>query len=112
MCAEIKNIAVPNSFLRVTVEGGGCSGFQYKFDVDPCINEDDKQYLKNGTTVVVDDVSLDYIKGSIDYQEELIRSSFKIINNPLAEQVAHVNLVLTMNELACLNGVISVYIRV
>lgn len=45
-CAhKLKNIAAQNSFLRVTVEGGGCSGFQYKFDLDTCINDDDKQVL-------------------------------------------------------------------
>lgn len=82
-----KIIREPNEFLRISVEGGGCSGFQYKFDLDQKFEDDDKMFEKDGTKVVVDSISLDYIKGAtLDYQEELIRSSFKIVNNPLAEQ--------------------------
>ncbi|CAH1118550.1 unnamed protein product [Phaedon cochleariae] len=85
---RLKKISnTPDDFLRVTVEGGGCSGFQYKFDLDSGVQEDDRVFEKDGVKVVVDSISLDYIKGAtIDYQEELIRSAFKVVGNPLAEK--------------------------
>ena len=81
----------PNSKLRVLVEGGGCSGFQYKFQVETnstsAASNDDQIIERDGVHVIVDKDSLELLKGStIDYQEELIRSSFRIVNNPNAEQ--------------------------
>lgn len=69
------------SVLRVAVNGGGCSGFQYSFDVTPERNDDDV-VLENGAAVVlVDPVSLDFLKGSkIDFVDDLIGQSFKIEN--------------------------------
>ena len=70
--------------LRVSVSGGGCSGFQYGFSLDDTVNADDRTFERDGVTLVVDEVSLDLLAGSeIDYVEELIGASFQI-NNPQA----------------------------
>ncbi len=70
-----------SKYFRITVLGGGCAGFQYKFDFDNQKNDDDVLIETNEIAVVVDTTSLDLIKGSkIDYVNELIGSSFKIIN--------------------------------
>lgn len=74
-------------YLRVTVDGGGCSGFQYLFDLDDKINDDDVVVENNGSKVVIDTISLDYCAGStVDYHTELIKSGFRIVGNPKAEQ--------------------------
>ncbi len=72
------------SMLRVAVEGGGCSGFQYKFDIVNAREDDDLVLDANGFSVLVDTVSVDYMAGSeIDFSDELIGAAFKI-NNPNA----------------------------
>ena len=72
------------SMLRVSVEGGGCSGFQYRFDFVGVKANDDIVVARDGATVLVDPVSAQYMAGAeIDYVEDLIGSSFKI-NNPVA----------------------------
>ncbi|MCO5134531.1 MAG: iron-sulfur cluster insertion protein ErpA, partial [Phyllobacteriaceae bacterium] len=72
------------SMLRVSVEGGGCSGFQYKFDFEQAKADDDLVLSRDGATVLIDPVSLQYMAGAeIDYVDDLIGASFKI-NNPVA----------------------------
>jgi len=67
--------------LRVSVEGGGCSGFSYKFDLVESRNEDDFVIEKDGATVLIDDLSLVYMGGSvIDFVDDLIGQSFQIRN--------------------------------
>ncbi|MEQ1954755.1 iron-sulfur cluster insertion protein ErpA [Mesorhizobium sp. CN2-181] len=67
--------------LRVTVEGGGCSGFSYKFDLTDARNDDDVAVEKNGATVLIDDLSLVYMGGSvIDFVDDLMGQSFQIKN--------------------------------
>ncbi|XP_044251520.2 iron-sulfur cluster assembly 2 homolog, mitochondrial isoform X2 [Drosophila takahashii] len=84
---RLREICVDGSFLRVTVEGGGCSGFQYKFDLDKQLNEDDRQFGDGAAKVVIDTVSLEYCSGAtVDYHSELIRAGFRMVANPLAEQ--------------------------
>jgi iron-sulfur cluster assembly accessory protein len=69
------------SMLRVAVNGGGCSGFQYAFDVVQMRNDDDVTIERDGAVVLVDTVSLDFLKGSqIDFVNDLIGQSFKIEN--------------------------------
>ena len=73
-----------SKILRVAVKGGGCSGFQYVFKIVEKVSEDDKVFEKYGCKVIIDKTSLQFLEGAeIDYNEELIGSSFKI-NNPNA----------------------------
>ena len=69
------------TMLRVAVEGGGCSGFSYKFDFASDTNEDDIVIERDGAKVVIDEVSVPFLEGSeIDYVDELIGAAFKIHN--------------------------------
>jgi iron-sulfur cluster assembly accessory protein len=69
------------SVLRVAVNGGGCSGFQYVFDIDRSVNGDDLVLGDGAAKVVIDEVSLPFLSGSIiDFVDDLIGQSFKITN--------------------------------
>ncbi|HAD88523.1 MAG TPA: iron-sulfur cluster insertion protein ErpA [Rhodospirillaceae bacterium] len=71
----------PNLMLRIAVSAGGCSGFSYGFDLDETVNDDDLLFEKNGIKVVVDETSLDLLKGSeLDFKEDLIGSYFQMTN--------------------------------
>jgi iron-sulfur cluster assembly accessory protein len=71
----------PGSALRVAVNGGGCSGFQYAFDVTQEREPEDLVIEKGGAVVLVDSVSLDFLRGTrIDFVDDLIGQSFKIDN--------------------------------
>jgi iron-sulfur cluster assembly accessory protein len=87
-------------YLRLYVDAGGCSGFQYKFlllsedDTNPSDDEEDgtidpeedKVYEIDGARLVIDQTSLELLRGStIDYVQEMIRSSFAVMNNPNSE---------------------------
>jgi iron-sulfur cluster assembly accessory protein len=81
---EILKKEPAGAMLRVSVEGGGCSGFQYKFDIERDRAEDDIVIARDGATVLIDPVSLDYMAGSeIDFVDDLIGASFRV-NNPKA----------------------------
>ncbi|WP_421089492.1 iron-sulfur cluster insertion protein ErpA [Pseudochrobactrum sp. MP213Fo] len=70
------------SALRISVEGGGCSGFSYKFDLVNETNDDDLIIEKDGAKVLIDSISVPYIDGSIiDFIDDLMGQSFQI-NNP------------------------------
>jgi iron-sulfur cluster assembly accessory protein len=69
------------TLFRVSVEGGGCSGFQYRFDLVKERAPDDLLIERDGARVVVDPVSLEFVQGSeIDFVDELIGAQFKIKN--------------------------------
>jgi iron-sulfur cluster assembly accessory protein len=69
------------TMLRVSVEGGGCSGFQYKFDMEHAKAADDLVIERDGAVVLIDPVSVDYMAGSeLDFVDDLIGASFKVKN--------------------------------
>jgi len=75
----------PNLMLRLSVSGGGCSGFQYGFTFDEVVNEDDTAMEKGGVTLLIDPMSYQYLVGAeIDYQEGLEGAQF-VIKNPNAQ---------------------------
>ena len=67
--------------LRITVKGGGCSGFQYAYDIDRSRAEDDFVATRDGATVVIDPVSLEMMRGSeVDFVDDLMGQAFKVRN--------------------------------
>ena len=82
--SEILRAEPEPAMLRVAVTGGGCSGFQYNFVLETDRLEDDLVIERDGATVLVDPVSLDFLKGAeIDFVDDLIGAAFKV-NNPNA----------------------------
>lgn len=81
---EILKSEGTGAMLRISVEGGGCSGFQYKFDVERAQADDDIVIARDSAVVLVDPTSVDYLAGSeVDYVDDLIGASFRV-NNPNA----------------------------
>ena len=79
--AQIAEKEPANKLFRVSVEGGGCSGFQYKFDMVGAAEGDDLVLSQAGATVLVDKLSLDYIGGSqLDFVDDLMGASFRVTN--------------------------------
>ena len=75
----------PDLKLRVFVQGGGCSGFQYGFTFDEVTNDDDTVMTKNGVSLLIDAMSYQYLVGAeIDYKEDLQGAQF-VIKNPNAQ---------------------------
>jgi len=79
--AQILKGEPAGTMLRVSVEGGGCSGFQYKFDMEREKAADDIVIERNAAVVLIDPTSLGYLGGSeIDFVDDLIGASFKVVN--------------------------------
>jgi len=71
----------PQAFLRLAVSGGGCSGFQYGFSFDEERHTEDLVFARDGVEVVIDDVSLELVKGAeIDFVEDLMGAYFQVRN--------------------------------
>ena len=79
--AKILSAEPAATALRVSVSGGGCSGFQYNFDLDPARSADDLVIERDGAIVVIDAVSLPFMTGSeIDFVDDLLGQSFQVKN--------------------------------
>ncbi|CAO4364583.1 unnamed protein product [Caenorhabditis nigoni] len=86
--SRLKEVLESGERLRLEVDGGGCSGFEYKIRLDRKMNDDDLLWrTETGAEIVVDEMSLGYIKGAtVDFVEDLMKASFRIVNNPVAEK--------------------------
>jgi iron-sulfur cluster insertion protein len=73
--------STPNAFLRLAVSGGGCSGFQYGFTFDDERHEDDLVFSRGGAELIIDETSLEFVKGGeIDFIEDLMGAYFQVRN--------------------------------
>jgi iron-sulfur cluster assembly accessory protein len=81
----VAGAAAPGQFVRLAVQGGGCSGYSYKFDFDAAFDAaEDIAVERDGARLVVDKTSLELLQGSeVDYSESLMEAGFKV-NNPNA----------------------------
>jgi iron-sulfur cluster assembly accessory protein len=78
---KVLSTEVPGAMLRISVSGGGCSGFQYVFSVDATRNDDDHLIERDGARVLVDETSLPFLKGSqLDFVDDLMGQAFKVEN--------------------------------
>ncbi|MGE0773526.1 MAG: iron-sulfur cluster insertion protein ErpA [Sphingomonadaceae bacterium] len=69
------------AILRLSVDGGGCSGFQYKFDLADVVDQEDVSANRDGVTLVVDPMSLDLVRGAtVDFVESLGGAAFRVTN--------------------------------
>lgn len=84
---QLKQITAKDAakkILRLTVDSGGCSGFQYRFDLTDVPQQSDFVFTYDGATIAVDDISFEFVKGAeVDFVQELIGASF-VIKNPNA----------------------------
>jgi iron-sulfur cluster insertion protein len=83
--AKVKDLLIdeqnPNLKLRVFIQGGGCSGFQYGFTFDEDVNEDDFEFEKDSVKFLIDSMSYQYLAGSkVDFKEDVMGNSFTIVN--------------------------------
>jgi iron-sulfur cluster insertion protein len=74
-----------NKYLRIFVEGGGCSGFQYGFDIEEKMQEDDFEISLNKFSILIDSISMQYLQGAtLDFTDDLMGTAF-VIKNPNAQ---------------------------
>lgn len=79
--ADILKGEAAGAMLRISVKGGGCSGFQYAFDIDTAPQSDDLSVSRDGVTVLIDPVSLPFLKGSaVDFVDDVMGQAFRIEN--------------------------------
>lgn len=82
---QAEDASSKEKMLRLSVESGGCSGFQYAFTLDDKSKPEDRVFERDGVKLVVDKISFDFVKGAtVDYAEELIRAAFQVTTNPSA----------------------------
>jgi iron-sulfur cluster insertion protein len=71
----------PSLKLRITVDSGGCQGFEYKFELTEKVNDDDEVFEKDGIGVIIDDISLPYMRDAVvHYTDDLIGAHFEVQN--------------------------------
>lgn len=90
----------PELKLRISIQGGGCSGFQYDFSFDEAVNDDDFVFKKNNAQLLIDAMSYQYLSGAeIDYRDDLDGARF-IVRNPNAKTTCGCGSSFAVNEQA------------